>query len=73
MSDKNKIKPNDPLGDAFIEFMESQGVTFIDCSSSEPESNDIASGAREKLEKRLGWSIVTKKNYLRDKNKQIES
>lgn len=34
---------------------------------------DIAGGARGKLEKRLGRSIVSKKNYLRDENKQIEN
>lgn len=34
---------------------------------------DIAGGAREKLEKRLGRSVVSKKNYMKNKNKQISN
>ena len=33
---------------------------------------DIAGGAREKLEKRLGRSVVSKRNYLPKENKEID-
>lgn len=76
MSEEYKIKPRDPLGDKFIEMMEAQGLTFVDCSLSKSDAKaggDIAGGAKQKLEKRLGRSIVSKKNYLKDKNKELES
>ena len=37
-------------------------VKFIDCTDATDE--DIAGGARKKLETRLGRSVVSKKNFL---------
>lgn len=60
-SNKYKIKPS-LLEIAFAELMPE--VKFIDCT---PIANkDIAGGARKKLEARLGRSVVSKKNFLKN-------
>jgi hypothetical protein len=42
----------------------SQGIPKL--KSDAKAGGDIAGGARKKLEKRLGRSIVSKENYLRE-------
>ena len=37
------------------------------------EGGDIAGGARRKLEKRLGRSVVSKENFLPEKKKEIKN
>lgn len=53
------------MGDKFIEMMEAQGCKFIDMEVVEPESD------ANKLEKRLGRSVVTKKNFLPKDDKKL--
>jgi DNA-damage-inducible protein D len=48
----------------------SQGVPKL--KSDAKAGGDIAGGARKKLEKRLGRSVVSGKNYLTEKNKVIK-
>ena len=43
---------------------DSKGVVKL--RSDAKAGGDIAGGARKKLEERLGRSVVTKKNYLKD-------
>jgi len=49
---------------------DSQGVSKLKFDAK--IGGDIAGGAREKLEKRLGHSIVSKKNYLTNQQKKIK-
>ncbi|OGD57342.1 phage antirepressor protein [Candidatus Berkelbacteria bacterium RBG_13_40_8] len=46
---------------------------LLKLKSDAKAGGDIAGGAREKLEKRLGRSVVSKKNFLKNNRKQIES
>jgi hypothetical protein len=49
---------------------DSQGVPKL--KKDAKEGGDIAEGARKKLEKRLGRSTVSKKNYLKQpENKKL--
>lgn len=60
----SKIKTNDLMGDKFIEFMESQGIGFVDVTT-------IAGHARKEIESKTGKRVVSRKRFIPKRNKKL--
>lgn len=72
----SRIKTSDLTGDKFINFMESQGVEFVDVASIELNYNTkiggtIAGHARQEIETKTGKRAVSQKKFMSKKDKKL--